>query len=256
MSSTLIFSIAQNGYGLGWQACLRSQAAYAERLGCAHCTVSRPLRVEQPSLSAWLKLPLLLEALRAHEWVAFIDADVRVQPTAPDFRTVEQPGKAVYMANGRSGQLNSGVIFAKRSAAAIAFLERVMASLTRDLAEHVASVNRKFENGNVIFCARGDESVALLDTRWNNTFKPDLDDYFRHYTGPLRQEYRRPLREKLAFALVKRLLKPRVAAETVPDARFAAQLKALTAASLRLYPALASAAQPTAFAPLPREVTP
>lgn len=257
MSSTLIFSIAQNGYGVGWHACLRSQATYAARLGATYAAVLRPLRVAQPALSAWLKLPLMLEALRAgHDWVAFIDADCRVQESAPDFRSIEQPGKAVYMANGRSGQLNSGVIFAKRSPAAIAFLERVMASLTGDLSERVAAVNRKYENGNVIYCARGDDSVGLLDTRWNNTFEPTLDDHFRHYTGPMQRQYQRSLGDKLAFVLVKRLLKPRVAAPPVPDASFASQLEALTARCLQMYPALVRAGELHTFGPLQGEVAP
>src|SRR5688500_13784664 len=95
----LIFTVAQNGYAFGYSACIRSHERYAERLGCDYVCVSRPLRVKAPALAAWLKIPLLLHALKnGREWVAFLDADCMVRETAPDFTSVAMSGKSIYAA--------------------------------------------------------------------------------------------------------------------------------------------------------------
>jgi hypothetical protein len=234
--STLIFTVAQNGYGIGYSQCLRSHAAYAARLGAVYLPVVRPFRVKEPALSAWLKIPLLLRALRAgHEWVAFVDADCRIRDTAPDFRDIGRAGKSVYMAKGRTGRVNSGVIFA-RGGAAEGFFEQVMASLTTGIPAEDRQ-NLRYENGNVIYCTRNSDQVEIIDHCWNNTYEPGLPDHFRHFTGPLRSEYRRSPLNATAFWLAKSLAATPTSQPEARDQAFVARLENLTETCVRIYPA-------------------
>jgi hypothetical protein len=237
----LIFTVAQNGYDIGFSQCIRSQAAYAERLGHVYALVRRPFRVSEPALSAWLKIPLMLRALHSgYEWVAFIDADCRVRDNAPDFREVAMLGKSVYMAHGRSGRVNSGVMFARAESSATDFFGAVLASLTAEI-PHEDRKQLKYENGNVIHCARGNTSIGVMDPRWNNTSDPALPDFFRHYTGPLRDEYRRSFLSTCGFRLARAITRPPVAQPESRDAAFVSRLEALSRKSCRLYPQFMSA---------------
>lgn len=239
--STLLFTVAQNGYGVGYARCLKSHARYAARLGAAYAAVTRPYRVAEPALCAWLKISLLLQALRAgHAWVAFIDADCLVRESAPDFRTQWQSERSVYMAKGRSGRINSGVIFARGDAQAASFFEQVLASLVANIPA-ADRLNLKYENGNVIYCAARGPHVEVIDTQWNNTVDPALQDHFRHYTGPMRDEYRRSLFASAAFRIARSFAARPSPQPEARDAQFVARLDALTQRCVQLYPAFTDA---------------
>lgn len=189
--SALIFTIAQNGYDKIWARCIDSQRRYAEKIGAKYVVVKEPRVIRVPALSAWLKVPLMKEGLNAgHEWVAYIDADCEIKADAPDFREAIDvvADSSVYMANGRSGRLNSGVMFARSTSTSHKFYQRVLDSVTEEIPE-TARAGLKYENGNIIYCAEGFEGLSVLDQRWNNSVDPDLADYVRHYTGPLRNLY-------------------------------------------------------------------
>jgi hypothetical protein len=233
----LIFTVGQNGYGVGYSQCLRSHAAYAARIGAKYVPVLRPFRVKEPALSAWLKIPLLLHSLRGgYEWVAFVDADCRIRDDAPDFREVQRAGKSVYMANGRSGRVNSGVIFATGAAAAD-FFAQVMQSLTTGIPAEDRQ-NLRYENGNVIYCTRHSDQVEVIHHRWNNTYEPGLQDHFRHYTGPLKSEYQRSPLDAAAFWVARSLAATPTSQPEARDAAFVARLEALTTTCARIYPEL------------------
>ncbi|KEP72305.1 hypothetical protein HR12_47155 [Microbacterium sp. SUBG005] len=84
---TLIFTIAQNGYATAFLPCIASQRAYAKRLDAQFVAITKPARVSNTALSAWLKIPVMLHALEAgYDWVIYIDADCEVRRDAPDFR--------------------------------------------------------------------------------------------------------------------------------------------------------------------------
>lgn len=235
--STLIFTVAQNGYGIGYAECLQSHARYAAKLGATYVPVVRPFRVEEPALCAWLKISLLLHALRArHEWIAFVDADVSIRGHTPDFRTQWPSPRSVFMAKGRSGRINSGVIFARGEPQAIGFFEQVMASIVANVPA-AARHHLKYENGNVIHCASQGDAIEVIDHAWNNTFEPELHDYLRHYTGPMRDEYRRSLGAALAFRLARALAAKPGPQPEARDAQFVARLEALTRRCVQIYPA-------------------
>jgi hypothetical protein len=237
MAAPLVFSVAQNGAGMGWWSCLRSQAAYAARLGYAYQAVLRPLRVE-PALSAWLKIPLMLRALRAGcDWVAFLDADCKVSWLAPDFRAVEVAGRSVYRANGNFGRLDSGVLFARRDPASIDFFEQAMARLSQDPTDPVEVAGCELDP--VSACTRDRCEAAPGDARWNHGDLRGLDPYFRRDSGAL-SGARRALVSRLELAV-----RSRAVSANGTGASFGERLSALAETCWRLYPLLSRAEDTT-----------
>lgn len=224
----MVFSIALNGYKQGYRRCLESQKNYARGIGADHAVVTKP-RVNDPALAAWLKVSLLDRALDSgRDWVAYIDADCRVAPEAPDFSEYfGDRDESVFMAKGRSGRLNSGVIFVSNASESRFFLQRVLESATEDVPlQH--RKNLKYENGNIIYVAETYGGVGDMGVEWNNSVDPALKDHIRHYTGDMRLQYRRPAPDALRFALT-RWTSPRpTAAPQRRPGTFAADLAALT----------------------------
>ncbi len=230
--SGLIFTIAQNGYDTAFLQCIASQRGYARRIGATYVCVTKPRQVSDTAISAWLKIPLVLNALRSgYEWVMYIDADCEVATRAPDFRA-DLSGKEgdVFMARGRSGRINSGVIIARRTDTAVRFISSVMDSIT----EPVPPEDRqslKYENGNVIFVDRTQGGVSQIDLRWNNTFDPSLVDYVRHYTGAMRPLLKRILWREAQYQLLRRFRARQLTKfQSQPESRGVGFVEALRAA--------------------------
>jgi len=241
--STLIFTIAQNGYSTAFLQCIKSQRKYAQDLGANFVAITEPKRVPDTSLSAWLKIPILLHALESgYDWVGYIDADCQVQKRAIDFREhLNEVGPGIFMAYGRSGRVNSGVIFARKSAEAIGFLHKVLSTITQPIpAEDRASL--KYENGNVIYVQRNWGGVQILDPRWNNATDSAMQDYIRHYTGQMRSTLRRPLWRELQFQFLRRTRNRQfIKFKSQPEQReqsFLSNLQALELQVRKMYPTL------------------
>ncbi|MFQ3288857.1 MAG: hypothetical protein ACI93V_001077, partial [Alteromonadaceae bacterium] len=64
-NKTLIFSIALNGYQLLYRHCINSHRAYAKKYGYEYLVISRPYFTALGVECCWLKLTLMLEALKA-----------------------------------------------------------------------------------------------------------------------------------------------------------------------------------------------
>jgi hypothetical protein len=136
--------------------------------------------------------------------VLFVDADCLIQPGAPPLDPLEEVETPILMALGRSGRLNSGVIFARCSDTSVAFFGEVMQSITQPIrAEDRAQL--KYENGNIIHCARRLGGVGELDPKWNNTSDPELADYVRHFTGPMRPLHTPPPLASVVSSAIGRL---------------------------------------------------
>lgn len=241
--SALIYTIAQNGYGTAFLQCIASQRQYARSLGAEFVVVDRPRRVHDTALSAWLKVPLMLQALESgYDWVGYIDADCEVRAGAPDFREALVPVSGdVFMAHGRSGRINSGVMFAKNSNESLEFFSRVLGSITTVIpAEDRASL--KYENGNVIHIERLHGGVTVMDRVWNNTYEPELVDHVRHYTGALRPLLRRPFLREVQYQVLRRVSSRQLRKfQSQPERReavFAEQLSTLAQESVRALPRL------------------
>ena len=111
MPKTLIFSIAVNGYNLQYSANLKSIVQYADRLNFSRVIVTRPHFTALGIEVAWLKLSLILAALRAgYDWVIFVDADAAIATEAPNILECIDTRKAFFAAHGYSARINSGVM--------------------------------------------------------------------------------------------------------------------------------------------------
>jgi len=237
--NALVFSIAHNGFAHKFRPCLRSQQRYCERQGYAYVAATRPLRVPDPALSAWLKVPLLLAAIRGgYDVVMYVDADCRIQDRAPAIEPFVNAEKDIHMALGRTGRMNSGVIVAKGGSGADRFLATTLDSATHDVPE-ADRARLKYENGNLIHVARRLGGVGILDPRWNNTENPDAEDYVRHYTGPMAARYhQRRFTTALLRAIATTIDPPRSQPARRPES-FRRALDTLTRTTVARYPALA-----------------
>lgn len=185
-TKTLVFSIAMNGYQLLYKHCLSSHQRYAKRCNYDYIAVTQPAYTMLGVECCWLKLTLIKQALLAgYTDVLFIDADAEVKNSAPALDTIKQIDKHLYLANGYSNRFNSGVIYARAHASVIDWLNRVLAAKDGGIPNE-DDVGWG-ENGYVIHFAKQCEFIATLDSKWNNTWQPELADYIRHYNhGPLR----------------------------------------------------------------------
>jgi len=188
-NKTLIFSIALNGYQLLYRHCINSHRAYAKKYGYEYLVISRPYFTALGVECCWLKLTLMLEALKAgYDTVLFVDADAYIKTTAHELEPLLQPNKYLYLAKSYSGRFNSGVILVNNHIKIRQWLVDVIA------ARHLSVLPENDvgwgENGHIIEYTKNCQFVCLLDRRWNNTYDIDLSDYIRHFScGPLRQNY-------------------------------------------------------------------
>jgi len=237
-SRTLLYTVALNGYGTSYKAAIRSHEAYAKRIGADYVCVTKPF-VTDPAIAAWLKVPLLAAGLDSgRDWVGYIDADCVVRTKAPDFRTDLPDGSSdLYLAEGRSGRVNSGVIFARNSQSSRGYIATVLDSMTRPISSEDRA-GLKYENGNFIFVDRTVAKADRMPLTWNNTFEPELDDHIRHFTGDLRSGYRRSAFDTYLGKAQKLLArKPGPQPERRSD-EFAAALADVTRRVITLYPTL------------------
>lgn len=205
MKKNLIFSIALNGYDHVFSRLPPTQRAYASRIGCDYVLVNSPAFSTMGRECAWLKVVLLVAALRqCRGKVLFIDADVEVRCDAPSIFGEYLDPYDLYMAHGFSGRPNSGVILAGESAVSILLdiLRR------RRLALSPEDDVGWGENGHMIAAAKTYPKFGLLGPEWNNNRDPSMHDHFRHYSdGPMRSAYGFDFRERLARRLTTYVLR-------------------------------------------------
>ncbi|PKH02999.1 hypothetical protein CXF72_08700 [Psychromonas sp. MB-3u-54] len=188
-NKTLIFSIALNGYQWLYRNCIDSQRAYAKHYGYEYLVISRPYFTSLGVECCWLKLTVLLEALKAgYDTVLFVDADAYIKTSAHQLESLLQPDKYLYLAKSYSGRFNSGVILINNHL-------KIQQWLTDVISARHLTVLPEYdvgwgENGHIIEYTQNCEFVSTLDRRWNNTYDIHLSDYIRHFSfGPLRQNF-------------------------------------------------------------------
>lgn len=237
MSQTvLVLSIGLSGYDRVFKRCVDSHRAYCRRHGYGYDIVTRVPGGATPPESSWLKVPLMLEALdRGYEWVAFFDSDCEVRPHTPPIPTLQQPGKSVYLAVGKSGRFNAGVIIVRNTPESRDYLRRVLAHAEQEVP---AEDQAPYENGHVIHFARGNDAVGTLDRTWNNNVELVPTDFVQHFSGgPLRPLYPTDRTGRLILGLhrvrnaVQKRLGMRPPLSTVRRARLEEQARGWTSRS-------------------------
>jgi hypothetical protein len=197
--NTLILSVGLNYYDRMFQRCIDSHRQFADRHGYQYLLINKPVSATITA-SAWLKIPLMLAALgKGYDWVMFVDADCEIKPSTPALATLTTPNHSLYMANGFSGRLNSGVIITRNSLDVIQLLGQVYANCDQE----VDSADWG-ENGHLIHFTRNWPGLKVLESIWNNNADPDLNDYIRHYSagGPMRNLYAVNTRERWTYLLI------------------------------------------------------
>ncbi len=207
-SKSILFSIATNGYDLKYKDCIESHKNYADRLGVEWLLINKPDGIS-PKDSAWIKIPTIKHFLRKDfQWVVFVDADCLIRDNAPDFRSLNKEGKYIYMANGFSGRLNSGVIIVKNSHSVKRLFTRLL------LFSNIPNLliprrNRAlFENGHFINFVTHWKGLEIISSRWNNTHKEDSDEYFSHKKGHKTRKFDKDQKiQGLKFSLIEKLIR-------------------------------------------------
>lgn len=188
-SSTLVFSMAFNGYQYFFRKSIETHRVYARTHGFEYAFIDRP-RVTRLMLEcAWLKLPLILSALaRGYKWVLFVDADAEFRPGCPSIVSVVEPNKSVFMVNGHSGRVNSGVILVRNTPDTLEMFAKTLRGFDSTLPpEDFVGWG---ENGHVIHYTKHFDGLHILPAQWNNNRDPAMQDYIRHYSdGVMRNLY-------------------------------------------------------------------
>ena len=185
-SATLVITLGQGGYDVAFADAVESQRQYCINSGYKYYCVSSPGSPLLGRENIWLKVFLIYGALLKNDHILYLDTDVRVRPTCPPIDQAVSDTHPIGVVEGHSGRVNAGVIIARSNPESRAFFAKWLASLGKPIAaRHDVGWG---ENGHLIRLVE-EHNIKPIDTRWNNTFASDLDDYMRHYTGPLRNEY-------------------------------------------------------------------
>jgi hypothetical protein len=182
-----VFSLGQYGYDIAFQNAVDSQKAYCEKYNYDYVCINEDGSELLGRENIWLKAIALLAAVLENDYVLYLDTDVEIKAECPPFEGILDDENPIGLVAGHSGRVNAGVIYAKRTTFSINFFAEWAASLGKPISpRHDVGWG---ENGHLIRLAEK-YCLSLVDTKWNNTFNEDLDDYVRHYTGPLRKLYR------------------------------------------------------------------
>ncbi len=81
-SDTIVFTIGINHYDKLYDRCIKSQRAYAQRMGYDYHIVTGSAWL--PDDAAWLKIKMISHFLElGYDWVLFVDADIQIQERTP-----------------------------------------------------------------------------------------------------------------------------------------------------------------------------
>ena len=204
--TTLVFSVALNGYQWLYRNELSSHKRYADRNNYDYQAVTRPYFSLLGVECCWLKLTLMRKALLAgYQQVMFIDADAMVNDNCPALKTLYNDHQHIYMAKGYSNRFNSGVLIVRNHACVIDWLTRVIDSSMFSIADK-NSVGWG-ENGHIIELSHNCPFICEIDQKWNNTYDGHMTDYIHHKNcGPLRTQWIDNFIHKIIFCLSRRVL--------------------------------------------------
>lgn len=204
---TLVYTIALNGYDERWEHCLQSHRKYAERYrDYEYIAVTEAPKGTSLTDSVWLKISLMVKALEAgYAWVLWVDADCEIMPRCPRIQSLEKEGKSLYLAKGHSGRVNAGMMIVKNTLDTLCFYQLILENMEQKIPSKYRVL---YENGHVIYYSLDKEYLDVIDQKWNNCIDPELNDYIRHYTGPMGNTFGRDIHLKAdPPSFVKRVLK-------------------------------------------------
>lgn len=186
-TNSVCFTIALNGYGEHFRDCIRTHERYCLRYGYTYWRITDVPWAMSAKQCAWLKVEVmrgLLSAGAAH--VGFLDADCELRPHTPPFENEYKDETKLLIACGKSGRVNSGLLFARPGEDLCDFLELLIEKADFEVPKEDATT---YENGHFIHYGRGVDFIGILEhKKWNNNSVLDYNSYVQHYSrGNLRR---------------------------------------------------------------------
>lgn len=203
-----MFTIATNGYDQVFADYLESHKNYASKYDYSYFALTKsPPEGISGTNSAWLKIPIILNALnKGYEYVFFVDADAKIREYAPSIDSVVVKNKSIYMSLGFSNKINSGVIIAKNSEDSKSFFNKIFLSSDLPGALLPKEDRNLYENGHVIYFGKRCSALAIIDYKWNNTLGKEIGEYIWHGKG----DYHKKPRSKAAPLTLSQSLRKRI----------------------------------------------
>lgn len=183
MENVFMFTVATNGYDEVFADYLETQKNYAaENKYTYHAITKTPPYGISGSMSAWLKIPITLRALRAgYDWVFFVDADCKINAHTPPVQSVFTEGKSIYFCHDWTRRINSGVMIVYNTKDSVNFFRKVF--YLADVPGFLLPKNDRnlYENGHVITVGKSHPAVEILDDKWNYiSDQPNDNVYIKH----------------------------------------------------------------------------
>ena len=196
----LLFSIATNGYEKHFAALLEKQRAFAAAIG-AHYWVAqgRPPWGISAHDSVWMKIPLIVQALRrGYAWVLYLDADCEVLDCPSPVATFAGGRESIFVCRDFSGRINSAVIFVRNTPEAQRVFRRLWRSSFRPAGALPPEDRNLYENGHVIHYLKHEPAVRVIENRWNcSIFREVAEPFIFHHGGtPVRAAQPAPPRPR------------------------------------------------------------
>jgi hypothetical protein len=135
-----------------------------------------------PRQCAWLKVEVMRGLLvNGATHVGFLDADCEFRPHAPPFEGEYADGISLLMALGKSGRLNTGIMFGRSKSELLDFLDMLISKSDLEVPKEDRTA---YENGHFIHYGKSARLIGLLDhQKWNNNSCMDSHSYVQHYSG-------------------------------------------------------------------------
>ncbi len=200
MKNILFLSIATGGYKKIFESCINTHIEYCKKNGYHYTLIDQVPRKLSGAESSWIKLSLIKMALnKGYEWVAFIDADCDINVSMPlieeYFENLDKT-KSIFLAKGKSGRINAGVIFAKNTPEAYNFFENIINNADKQVP---LEDRAPYENGHVIYYGKGDPNVCIIEHKlWNNNSEIDPKSYIQHYSSGVLRDWFVANRQEIA----------------------------------------------------------
>ena len=188
----IILCTASDDYIEKYKPCINSQIYYCKKNNYEYKLVSGKKEERNWKRSKIDELINLLETTSND--VLLIDADCLIKENCPQLEKFLND-KSIYYANGKSGRLNSGVLYFKNDSAALDFLkdlkEKLKYSVPRGKGYYVT---KEGENGHIIWTKdeyeKSNKNIFQeISKKWNCS-SPALKDkaYILHFTNDLKKE--------------------------------------------------------------------
>jgi len=179
---------ASNGYEKKYSNLLYSHYIYCKKYNYDYILFTEA--IDKPKWEIIYKTNKLLQK-NIYQILIMIDADIFIQFNSPNIISILSNKFSIYIANGVSKRVNSGLIVLQNNKHALEFFNRIMKLENPEKIELKNRVTKEGENGAVIQVLNNNyfnNKKFILDNKWNNTI-PNKECYFKHYTNYMKKYF-------------------------------------------------------------------